>query len=92
MFSQEKNTKIFWLKIWLFCQNSKGLEIFAWLIMTDHLHLIARAKEGLHLQNIIDDYKKYTSKMIIKAISENQHESRKECLLKGFTIKDGHQF
>jgi REP element-mobilizing transposase RayT len=75
-----------------FCQNSKGLEIFAWVIMTNHLHLIARAKEGLQLQNIIGDYKKYTSKMIIKTISENQHKSRKEWLLKGFTIKYGHQF
>ena len=30
-----------------YCQKYKGLEIFAWCIMTNHVHLIMRAKEGL---------------------------------------------
>ena len=64
-----------------FCQNEKGLELFSWCIMSNHVHLIARAKEGSLLQHIIRDLKKFTSKQIVKAIEDNPHESRKEWLL-----------
>ena len=30
-----------------YCQMHKGLEIFAWCIMTNHIHLIIRSEEGL---------------------------------------------
>ena len=62
-----------------FCQ--KGLKLFAWCIMSNHVHLIARAKEGFLLQHIIRDLKKFTSKQIIRAIEDNLQESRKEWLL-----------
>jgi REP element-mobilizing transposase RayT len=72
-----------------FCQDKKGLEIFAWCIMTNHTHLIVRAKEGYLLQDIFRDYKKFTSKALIKSILENPLESRKEWLLNQFKTKDG---
>lgn len=75
-----------------FCQEQKGLEIFAWCIMTNHLHLVIRAKEGTELPGILRDYKKYTSKAIKKAISGNIQESRKEWLLKQFETSDGFRF
>jgi len=28
------------------CQQHKGLELFSWCLMTNHAHLLARAKEG----------------------------------------------
>lgn len=75
-----------------FCQKNKGLEIFAWCIMTNHVHLIVRAQEGFLLSDILCDYKKFTSKAIIKAIVENPVESRKEWLLQQFRTNDGYQF
>jgi REP element-mobilizing transposase RayT len=75
-----------------YCQKNKGLEIFAWCIMTNHVHLIARAQEGHLLQNILRDFKKFTSKAIIKAITENPGESRKEWLLKQFKTPEGYRF
>ena len=75
-----------------YCQQNKGLGIFAWCIMSNHVHLIIKAKEGCLLQDILRDFKKYTSKAIIKAISENPVESRKEWLLKQFKTKDGFSF
>ncbi|PZX20595.1 REP element-mobilizing transposase RayT [Breznakibacter xylanolyticus] len=69
-----------------YCQKNKGLEIFAWCIMTNHLHLMVRATEGNLLQDIVRDFKKFTSKAILKAIAENQRESRKEWLLKLFPL------
>jgi REP element-mobilizing transposase RayT len=75
-----------------FCQKNKGLEIFAWCIMTNHVHLIIRAKEGFLLQDIMRDFKKFTSRAIIKAIADNPVESRKEWLLSKFKTKDGYVF
>ena len=51
-----------------FCQKNKGLELFAWCVMTNHVHLIIRAKEKYVFQDIMRDFKKFTSKEIINAI------------------------
>ena len=64
-----------------YCQSQKGLEVFAWVIMTNHMHMIIRAKDE-NLSDVIRDFKKFTSKAIYKAIIENEKESRKEWLLK----------
>ena len=60
-----------------YCQEEKGLELYCWVIMSNHVHLIARAKEGFRLSDILRDFKKFTSKKIIKEIEE-QGESRRE--------------
>jgi len=75
-----------------FCQKNKELELFAWCIMTNHVHLIIRAKKGYALQDIMRDFKKFTSKKIITAIKENLQESRKEWLLEKFLTKEGIHF
>jgi len=75
-----------------FCQKNKGLEIFAWVLMSNHLHLIIRPQEGYFLEDILQDFKKFTSKNIIKAIEENPQESRKEWLLRCFKIEKGNRF
>lgn len=61
-----------------FCQQEKGLTIYAWCIMTNHLHLICSAPA---LPNAIRDFKKYTAKELLKAIQENPLESRKGWLI-----------
>ena len=75
-----------------YCQAHKGLEIFAWCIMTNHVHLIIRAQEGFLLPDILRDFKKFTSKAVIQAIIENQRESRKEWLLAQFKMAEGYRF
>jgi putative transposase len=62
------------------CQKEKGLELFCWVLMSNHLHMIASAAEGHKLSNIIRDFKKFTAQQIIKAIKE-ETESRKSWLL-----------
>jgi putative transposase len=66
-----------------YCQKNKGLEIMAWVLMSNHLHMIAQAKEGYILSDILRDFKKYTSKKITEAI-QNEPESRREWLLDRF--------
>jgi putative transposase len=64
-----------------FCQREKGLLLFAWVVMSNHVHLIATADDGHLMQDIMRDLKKYTSKMIVRAITENRRESRREWML-----------
>ncbi|WP_340114082.1 REP-associated tyrosine transposase [Maribellus mangrovi] len=75
-----------------YCQKNKGLEIFAWCILSNHFHLVIRAKEDSTLPNILRDYKKYTNKAIKRAITENIKENRKERLLKQFERSEGFRF
>ena len=64
------------------CVKHKGLEIFSYVIMSSHIHMIARAKNG-DLSNVIRDFKKFTSSALIKEF-ESGRESRKEWLLEIF--------
>jgi len=66
-----------------FCQKHKGLEIYAYCIMSSHIHLLCKAPEDVKLSDIIRDFKKFTSKKIIKTIIE-EPESRREWLLAYF--------
>jgi len=64
-----------------YCQDHKGLELFAWCIMTNHIHLLVRAKEGCNLSNTLRDLKKYTSSQIIKQMEDNKFESRRNWMI-----------
>ncbi len=66
-----------------FAVNNKGLDLFAWCIMTNHIHLIARSKKNFELSDIIRDFKKFTNKAIIKLIEE-EPESRRKWMLYRF--------
>ncbi len=64
-----------------YCQYNKGLELYAWVIMTNHVHLITGTNGAHPLQDIIRDLKSFTSRHIRLAIEESGQESRKEWLL-----------
>ena len=64
-----------------FCISKKGLHVFAWVLMPNHFHMIAKAKDGCNLSGIIRDLKKYTSVRIVEAIEQNNKESRKGWML-----------
>jgi putative transposase len=61
-----------------YCQQKKELTLYAWCIMTNHLHLICSAPK---LPDVMRDLKKYTSRCIVEAIQNNVRESRKNWLL-----------
>lgn len=56
------------------CQIKKGLVIHAWCLMSNHLHLIISRKSKLQLEEILRDFKKFTSGTILKAIQNNHPE------------------
>src|SRR6202012_3187456 len=67
----------------IYCQEQKGLEVYAYCLMTNHLHLLAAAKPDTNLPDIIRDFKKHTNKKIIKLIEE-ENESRRDWILYRF--------
>ena len=70
-----------------YCIEMKGLELYAWVIMSNHVHLII-GTTGQPLENIMRDIKRHTSKKLTTAISENPQESRRDWLL-WFFERDG---
>ncbi|NOQ72228.1 MAG: transposase [Crocinitomix sp.] len=69
-----------------YCQKNKGMEIYAWCIMTNHVHLVFRSMEDQPPELLLGDFKRFTSNAVVKAIKENQRESRKEFLLEKFGV------
>ena len=63
-----------------FCQEKKNLEIFEYVIMPSHIHLICRRNQGV-LNELLRDFKSYTDKQILQLIRDNPQESRKEWLV-----------
>ncbi|MDB5139553.1 MAG: transposase [Mucilaginibacter sp.] len=66
-----------------YCQQHKGLEVHAYCLMTNHLHLLVSATHPAILPDIIRDFKKHTNKQIIKII-ETEPESRRDWMLYRF--------
>lgn len=62
-----------------YCCQHKGLEIFAFVIMSNHVHLIARSNTN-NLSGTLRDFKSYTSKEMIKVV-ESEQESRRHWML-----------
>ena len=68
----------------LYCQKEKGLVLHAWVIMSNHIHLIVSAAEGHKVSDLARDFKKFTAKEIISAIENNVQESRRGWMLNIF--------
>ena len=56
------------------------MEFFAYCLMTNHLHLIARAAEGHELSHIVRDFKKFTATRLFTEITGSPTESRRNWL------------
>ena len=62
-----------------YCQENKGLIIYAWVLMDSHLHMAIGAKEGSSgLSAIIRDFKKFTARKLIEWCTTSKRESRRE--------------
>ena len=63
--------------------DNKGLMVHAWCLMTNHLHLVAQAKEGHVMAEIEKEFKSFTTTKILEAI-DTEPEARKDWMLKRF--------
>ena len=64
-----------------FCIKNKGLVLHAFVLMTNHIHLIATSKEGTKLTNVIRDLKRFTADNFYKTIKSEPSESRRNWLI-----------
>ena len=67
------------LESFKYCREKKGMELFAYVIMTNHVHTIMRSKND-KLSDLVRDFKKHTSTKILSTIKNNKTESRREWL------------
>jgi putative transposase len=63
------------------CRKEKGMEVFAYCFMPNHVHLIFRSSNG-DPSGLLRDFKGFTARELLKAIEENPQESRKEWMLR----------
>lgn len=54
-----------------YCQQNKGLNLFAFVIMSNHIHLLAQSKVG-DLSGFIRDFKSYTSKRFVEIMESGK--------------------
>ncbi|MDD3077756.1 MAG: transposase [Paludibacter sp.] len=65
-----------------YCQANKGLEIYAFVVMSNHTHILLRSGNG-KLSDTIREFKSFTAKQILLAI-EMEAESRRDWMLNLF--------
>src|SRR3970282_2681424 len=65
-----------------FCIKNKGMILYGFVIMSNHIHLIIQS-ENSKLSDLIRDFKKFTAKTILNKI-ETEPESRADWMLKRF--------
>ncbi|MER3498037.1 MAG: transposase [Chitinophagaceae bacterium] len=63
--------------------EKKGLKVYAWCLMSNHLHLMAQAKQGYGLSLIAHDFKKFTGRIILEDI-DAETEVRRKWILERF--------
>lgn len=66
-----------------YCIDQKGLNVYAYCIMTNHLHLIANCDEPFQLGDTVRDFKRHSARTVLDQII-NAPESRRENLVSIF--------
>lgn len=81
LFSRKVYRDLF-IKNMMYCREQKGLLVGAYVIMTNHAHVIWQSEKG-KLSDTLRDFKSYCTKEFIKTI-ETENESRESWLLHMF--------
>ncbi len=63
--------------------EKKGLTVYAWCLMTNHLHLMAQARPEFSLSLLANDFKKFTTKIILEDIVA-EPDVRRNWIMKKF--------
>lgn len=64
-----------------YCIKNKGLNIYAYCLMTNHLHMIVSCNEPFQLKDTIRDFKRHIVKQILSQI-KNEPESRRNWIIR----------
>ncbi|WP_418263830.1 REP-associated tyrosine transposase [Flavobacterium faecale] len=67
-----------------YCIKNKGMILYGYVIMSNHIHLIVQSESG-QLSDLIRDFKKFTAKTILEKI-QTEPESRRDWMLERFKL------
>jgi REP element-mobilizing transposase RayT len=65
-----------------YCIENKGMNLFGYVIMSNHIHLIVQSENG-KLSDLIRDFKKFIATKVLEKI-QVEPESRREWMLERF--------
>ena len=74
-----------------YCRENKWLKLYEYVIMANHIHFIAKAKEGHKLSQIISDFKKYTTREILKLLEKDNRRYILNLIKNSFAKKKGNE-
>ena len=66
-----------------YCVRNKGLRIFAWCLMTNHIHIVCMFDDPFKMSDFVRDFKQFTAKSLLKEI-QSEPESRRDWMLYRF--------
>lgn len=67
-----------------FCVKNKGMIVYGYVIMSNHIHLVVQSSEG-KLSVLLRDFKKFAETTILEKI-QTEPESRREWMLERFKL------
>lgn len=65
-----------------YCIKNKGLKVYAYVIMPNHIHMIIKSVGEQSLSELIRDFKRYTAKVLYEKLKSDNKESRRSWLLR----------
>jgi REP element-mobilizing transposase RayT len=74
-----------------YCHKNKGLKVFEYVIMPNHLHLIVKAAGNIKLSQIISDFKKHTTREILKLLRTDNRKYILNLLSNSFDRKKDYE-
>jgi len=84
IFTREQNRRIL-IEALSYCRKFKGLRLYAYVIMTNHIHIICESVT-IPLSDILRDFKRHTTKHLLASINEDS-ESRRVWILQAFLVE-----
>lgn len=73
VFTKPQYMQILWDSL-QYCRREKGMKLYGFVFMTNHLHLIISAgDENIKLWQIIRDFKKFTAQKIIQMMQKEEN-------------------
>lgn len=73
VFTKPEYCKILWESL-QYCRKEKGMKLYAFVFMTNHIHLVISASDkNIKLWEIIRDFKKFTAQKIIQKMKKEEN-------------------
>ncbi len=81
LFSRERHKEII-IDNLNYCIKNKGLIVYAYVIMPNHMHMIVKSEGMQALAELIRDFKRYTAKILYEKLKSDHKESRRGWLMR----------